>query len=158
MVLSNQISAGEKKLAEGQQQYNEGQKMLQAGKARLAAGKQQLSRGKKRYQKVGKIPFSGLSKILPEGKIIFDAGDTQVIEGRKKIAEGERQIAAGQKKVRAGEARLKAGRLALARDKNELNQAKQVRDACGLGAIFLALLSILLGFFWRRSIIAVFKH
>jgi hypothetical protein len=117
----------------------------------LEAGKQELSEGKKEYEQAEDNLLLVLAdKLLNAGKS-FE-------EGRKQIAKGDNQVAKGEGKVNVGERRLDAGELELRRGREQLNLAKGARVACALGAAFFASLSIVLGFFWRRSLARIFMH
>jgi hypothetical protein len=110
-----------------------------------------LSEGKKEYEQAKDNLFLVLAdKLLKGGKGIKEAG--------KQIAEGDKQVAKGEGDVNVGERQLDAGELELRRGREQLILAKGARFACALGAAFFASLSILLGFYWRRSLARIFMH
>ena len=145
LVLTEKIAVGEKQIADGQRQIEEEQLKLDEGKAKLEAGKLEASEGKEKYERAHGNPFLVLAdKHLRGGKGFK--------EGREQIADGDKRIANGEDKVSDGERQLEAGRLELRRGMERLRLAKGARVACALGAAFFAVLSIALGFRWRRSL------
>ncbi len=125
------------KIAAGEGLLDDGQLAVAAGEARLQAGTQRLSDGKADYEQAKGNPFLvWVDKLLNGGRGFRDA---------------RRRIAEGQDEVDAGGRRLAAGELAMDRGKGHLRFAKGLRFACALGALVFALLSMLLGFRWRRS-------
>jgi len=151
LFLTEKIIAGERQIAEGQRRLEKGHPALEEGKAKLEAGKRELSEGKKDYEQAKDNPFLVLAdKLLKGGKGFKDANE--------QIAEGEEQVAKGEGKVNVGENRLDAGELELRRGKEQLDLAKGARVACALGAALFATLSIVLGFYWRRSLARIFAH
>lgn len=151
LVLTSKINAGQKQLTDGQRQLEEGDSALKEGKAKLEAGKQELSEGKKEYEQAKDNPLLVLAdKVFKGGKDFENARD--------QIAEGDKQVAEGEVAVSSGEKRLEAGKIELSRGKEQLKLAKGARIACAIGAVVFASLSIVLGFYWRRSIARVFSR
>jgi uncharacterized phage infection (PIP) family protein YhgE len=145
LVLNEKINAGERFIAEGQNNIEQQRPSFEAGKVDLADGKQKLSAGKKEYEEAHDNPF------LVWADKWFNGGKG-FAEGRKKIAEGEEKVAQGQDKVDVGKKQLDTGTLKVHQGMEKLKMAKEVRDACALGTVIFTLLSIVLGFFWRRSV------
>jgi len=149
LFLTEQIAAGERQLADGQRQLEKGQSVLDEGKAKLETGMREVSEGKKEYKQAKDDPFLVLAdKLLKGGKGFEDA--------RERIVEGDKQVAKGEGEVNVGERRLDAAELELRRGKEQLILTKGARVACALGAVFFASLSIVLGFWWRRSLARIF--
>ena len=80
----------------------------------------------------------------------------EVFKGGKGSENAIKQIAEGEVVISSGVKRLEAGKIEPSRGSEQLRLAKGVRIACALGAAFSAALSIILGFYWRRSIARVF--
>jgi hypothetical protein len=151
LVINEKIHAGERSIAEGQNVIAFESPSLEEGKIDLASGRHQLSEGKKEYQHAHDNPFMVFAdKWFNSGKGFAD--------GRKKIAEGEEKVAKGEDKINAGEIRLDKGNLALEQGMDKLQQGKKVRDLCAIGAIIFTLLSVVLGYFWRRSLLQFIQH
>lgn len=146
LVLNEMIPAGERLIAEGQYSIATEGPALAEGKADLASGRLLLAEGKEEYAQAHDNPF------LVFADKWFNAGKG-FAEGRKKLAEGEAKVAKGEDKVEAGEKRLDEGNLALRQGIARLRLSKQVRVACAVGAIVFTLLSIALGFLWRRPLL-----
>ncbi len=151
LVINEKIHAGEISIAEGQNIIAFESPSLEEGKNDLANGRHLLSEGKKEYEHAHDNPFIVFADTW------FNSGKG-FAEGRKKIAEGEDKVAKGEDKVNAGEIRLDKGNLALERGMGKLQQGKIVRDVCAFGATLFTLLSIVLGFFWRRSLLQFVQH
>lgn len=151
LVLNEKIIAGARAIAEGQENIAMESPSLAEGKADLASGKQLLSEGKKEYERAHDNPF------LVFADKWFNSGKG-FAEGRQKIAEGEEKVAKGEEKVNVGAKRLDKGNLALRQGMEQLQQGKQARDVCALGAVVFTLLSVALGFFWRRSLLQYVQH
>jgi hypothetical protein len=150
VYVDAKIIAGEKRISDGQQEIDKGQPVLATGKAKLEAGKIELAEGKEKYENAHDNLFMVfIDKTFNRGKGFED--------GRRKISEGDKQVAQGEAKISAGEKKLAAGELELYRGKQQLNTAKGVRIAFGLGAAFFGVLSIVLAILWRRSLARVFK-
>lgn len=153
IFLTGKINAGKTQITEGREKIEKGETALNAGKARLKAGKQELSEGKKKYEDAKDGWFLEFAdNLLKGGKGFKDA--------EKKIAEGDKQVARGEDKVNAGERRIDAGEMELSQGRELLGLARSARVACAVGAVFFTALSILLGFWWRRSLFKsrIFKH
>ena len=149
--LSAKIAAGERNLNTGQLNIDTESPSLMEGKADLAHGKRQLAEGKKEYEHAHDNPFLvWADRIFNDGK--------GFAEGRKKIAAGEAKIAEGQNRVDVGEKRLDAGNLAMRQGTDELQLGLEARDCCALAAIAFTMLSLVLGVFWRRSLVQTFMH
>ena len=141
LFLSQKIVAGEQQLLDGQRQFAEGQKMLKDGKVKLENGEREMSRVKR----VDTFPFVGLAIIsLPVSGVTY-------LEAKKQIVAREKLIRQGQGRVRAGEEQLKMGELQLREGERRLELANKMRLACAFGAIFFVIISIILGFYWRRA-------
>jgi hypothetical protein len=151
LFLTEKITAGERQIADGQRRLENEQPVLEKGKAKLEAGKRELSDGKKEYEQAQDNPLLILADKLLKGGKGFE-------EARTQIAEGDKQVAKGEGKVGVGEERLEAGRLDLRQGLEQLMLAKGARVACALGAIFFIALSIVLGFYWRRSLARIFTQ
>jgi chromosome segregation ATPase len=151
LVLTQKITAGERKIDVGEKKLEKGQAELKTGKARLKAGKQELSEGKKKYEKAEDNWFLVMADKLFKGGKGFK-------EAEKKIAEGDKQVAEGEVKVNAGERQVGAGEMEMSQGREQLKMAEGARVACAIAAVFFAVLSIVLGFWWRRSLGRVFKH
>lgn len=149
LFLTKEINAG-KKIDDGIVQLEKGQRELVEGKAELKAGEQELAAGKKEYEEA---EDNNLLVLMDNW---FNSGKG-FAEGREQIAEGDRQVAAGENKISEGEKRLDAGELKLDKGLEKLKLARTVRQACGIAAVFFGVLSIVLGFRWRRSISRLFK-
>jgi hypothetical protein len=149
LVLTEKITAGERQIAEGQRQLKKGQVALEEGKAKLEAGKRELSAGKREYEQAKDNLFWVLADKLLKGGQGFK-------EARERITEGEKQVAKGGGKVNVGERRVDTGELELRRGREQLKLAKGARVACVFGAAFFASLSLVLGFWWRRSLARIF--
>lgn len=145
LLLNEQINAGERIIAEGQNSIEKERPSFEEGKAELADGKRKLSEGKKEYEEAHDNPFLVLADKLFNGGKGF-------AEGRKKIAEGEEKVVQGQDKVNVGEKQLDTGTLKVRQGMKRLKMSKEARDACAVGAVIFTPLSIVLGFFWRRSV------
>ena len=145
-MLNEKIIAGARAIAEGQNTIALESPSLEEGKADLASGKHQLADGKKEYERAHDNPF------LVFADKWFNAGKG-FAEGRKKIAEGEEKVAKGEVKVDVGEKRIDKGNLALQVGMEKLQQGQTARDVCAFGTIAFTLLSIVLGFFWRQSLL-----
>jgi len=151
IYLTGLITEGERQIAEGQGKVDKGQTALDKGKVKLEAGKLELAEGKKEYKDAKDNRLLVIAdKWFKGGKGFRDA--------ETKIAEGDKQVARGEDKVRAGERRLDAGELELSEGRELLGLAKVARIACALGAAVFTSLSIVLGFWWRRSLFRRVKH
>ncbi len=151
VYLTGEITAGERLIAEGQGRVDKGQTALDKGKIKLEAGKQELAEGKKEYKHAKDNRLLVIAdKWFKGGKGFRDA--------ETKIADGDRQVAKGEDKILAGERRLDAGELELSEGRELLGLAKNARIACALGAAIFTSLSIVLGFWWRRSLFRNAKH
>lgn len=142
--LTMKIAAGELKIAEGQQQLANGQQMLAEGKAKLANGKQRLSGAKKVYGTVNTVFLFGIVSKLPITSLAFK-------DAKKQINDGQDLIAKGESNIKSGEGRLAAGKLQLQQGEERLSVANKIRIACGFGTVLFGTLSIVLGYYWRRS-------
>lgn len=151
LYLDKMIAAGEIQIAEGQIQIEKGQSAIEEGKAELAAGKRELSEGKEKYAQAEDNLFLVLADKLLKGGKSFK-------EGREQIDEGDKQVAKGEREVIVGERRLDAGKLELSLGREQLKLAKKARVACAIGGAFFAFLSIVFGFYWRRTLIRFFRH
>ena len=151
IFLTGKINAGERQMAAGQIKHDKGQTALDKGKVKLEAGKQELSEGKKEYENAKEGWFLEFADKLLRGGEGFD-------EAEKKIAEGDKQVAKGEHKVNVGERRLDIGELELSHGMELLRLARGARIACLVGAVFFTALSILLGFWWRRSLSRLFRQ
>lgn len=149
LFLAEKIDAGEILLVDGQRDIDKGQLDLDAGKARLEAGKRELAEGKKKYAKAENNLFLVIADKLFKGGRGFK-------EAKEKIAEGDRQVARGEVKVKDGEKRLDAGELKMRQGEERLKLAVSARVAFAVGAVFFAFISIVMGFFWRRSLARIF--
>jgi uncharacterized phage infection (PIP) family protein YhgE len=151
VLLTGEIRSGEEQMADGQGRLEQGQATLEEGKVELMAGKQKLADGKKEYDQAHDSLFLVLvDKLLNAGKGFKDA--------RKRITKGNQQIAKGEANVEAGEDRVAAGELRLSQGSERLMLAKGVRVACAVAAVCLAVLSVVFGFRWRRSLARIFVH
>ena len=151
LYFTNKIRVGERQIAEGQRQLKKGQLLLKSGKVKLKSGRNELSQGKKQYeQSKGNIILVLTDKLLKNGKGFKQA--------RKQITEGERQVAKGEHMIFFAEMQLAESKLELRRGMEYLRLAKGVCFSCVVGAVFLSFLSLLLGFFWRRSLAQIFIH
>src|SRR4029453_16450544 len=99
LLLTEQITAGERQIAAGQRQLETGQVALEEGKAKLEAGKRELSAGKKEYEQAKDNQFLVFADKLLQGGTGFE-------EAREQIAAGDKQVAKGEGKVNVGEKRL----------------------------------------------------
>jgi len=151
LILTQKIIAGEKLIAEGQNFIAQESPSLIQGKADLASGKHQLADGKKEYERAHDNPFLVFADKWFNGGKGF-------AEGRKKIAAGEEKVAKGEDKIDVGEKRLDKGNLALQVGMEKLQQGKIAREVCAFGAIVFSLLSIVLGFIWRQSLLQFVQH
>ena len=151
LLLTEQITAGERQIAAGQRQLETGQGALEEGKAKLEAGKRELSAGKKEYEQAKDNQFLVLADKLLKGGTGFK-------EARERIAEGDKQVAEGEGEVNVGDRRLEVGELEVRRGREQLRLAKGARVACALGAAVFASLAIVLGFWWRRALARLFLH
>jgi uncharacterized phage infection (PIP) family protein YhgE len=145
IVLTEKVTAGREKIAAGQKQLEEGQKLLAQGKVKLATGKQKLSGAKNVYNGVNTIAFLGLASKLPIGSEIFDLAKTQINDGGSLVARGSA-------KIKAGEEQLAAGQQDLDRGMKRLTHANVIRLTCAGGAAFFAMLGVVLGICWRRTL------
>ena len=151
IFLTGKITAGERQITEGQGKFKKGQTALKEGKAKLEAGKRDLSEGRKEYENAKDGWFLEFAdKLLKGGKGFKEA--------EKKIAEGDKRVAKGEDKVNVEERRLDIGELELSQGMELLRLAKGARVACAVGAVFFTALSILLGFWWRRSLFRLIRH
>ena len=144
--LTEAIAAGEGQVAEARQRLEQGRVVLEQGKEKLAAGKRESSAGKEEYERAKDNVFLVLMDKLLKGGRGFKGA-------RERIAEGDTQIARGEEKVTAGEQRLDAGEENLRRGLEELELARRLRVACAVGALLFGLVSAVLGFRWRRSLL-----
>lgn len=144
LFLDEKIAAGQRQVVDGQAQLEEGRSTLEEGEAELEAGKQDLAAAEEGYEAVENLPF------------LEDLDEDLQGEGSEEIErqfdEGDAQVARGEERVAAGQERLEAGELELRRGQEQLSTAKSIRVALALGAVVFALLSIVLGFRWRRSL------
>ncbi len=151
LYLDSKITSGKEQIATGQIQLEKGQATLEEGKARLEAGKQELSAGKEEYERAeDNLLLVFADKVFKGGKNFREA--------REQISDGDRQVAKGEDKVVSGEKRIDAGELKLQRGREQLGLARDLRIACGIGAVLFTVLSIMLGFWWRRSLARIFRH
>ncbi len=146
LFLTEAITAGGQKIASGQSQLENGEQMLEEGKAKLASGKRKLSHATQVYNQVNNIPFMSIAHRLPVSGMIFKDATKQISKGGVLVAKGEAN-------VKIGEERLQAGKLKLSRGQERLSQANRIRIFCAFAAIFFAALSMVLGFYWRRSLL-----
>ena len=151
LFLDGKINAGKMLIADGQQQLDKGQIKLEEGKAKLEAGKQELSEGKQEYAQAEDNVFLVLGDFLFKGGRSFK-------EAREQIAAGDKQVAQGESKVDAGEKRLDAGELKLQSGVEQLGFARGLRAVCTISAFIFAALSLVLGFWWRRSLAKTLRH
>lgn len=151
LYLAGKITAGERLIAAGQGRLEKGQVTLDAGKAELKAGKHELSEGKAQYDQAEDNLLMVLADKLLKGGVSYKEAREQIAAGEKQVAQGEREVSAGEKRLDAGELELKLGR-------EQLRQAKGALVACAIGAVFFGLLSIVLGFRWRKALARIFKH
>ena len=151
IVLTGLITDGERQIAEGQGKVDKGQTALAEGKVRLEAGKQELAEGKKEYK------HAKDNRLLVIADKWFKGGEG-FRDAETKIAEGDKQVARGEGKIHAGERRIDAGELALDQGREQLGLAKGARIACALSAAVFTSLSIVLGFWWRRSLFRTAKR
>jgi hypothetical protein len=151
VYINKKIIVGEMKIVEGKIQLMRGERMLAKGKARLNEGQRKLSHVKKAHNTVQSIPFIRTANKLPvigtPSKIV-----------RNKIAEGNTLVAKGKDRITSGEAQLKAGKLELQSGIERLKQANAMRTFCLIGGICFTSLLIVLGFYWRRSLIKIFRR
>jgi hypothetical protein len=151
LFFTKLIIVGERQIAEGQTKLEKGRSAIAEGKAELETGERELSKGKEEYEQAKGNLFLVLTDKLLKGGKGFK-------EGRERIAEGDKQVAKGQREVDVGERRLDAGELELSRGREQLRLAKGARVACVIGGAFFTALSIVLGFFWRRTLARFFMH
>ncbi len=151
LFLSEKIIAGQKKIANGQEMINQGQITFDKGIIELEAGKLEASDGKKEYEKAEDNLFLALADKVFNGGKGYRAG-------RARIAQGDKEVAMGVDSVHAGEMRLIAGRRELLRGIEEVELAKGVRIACGIGVAFFSLVTLMLGICWRRSMARIILH
>ncbi|GGX74307.1 hypothetical protein [Saccharospirillum salsuginis] len=150
LFISEKIAIGKEQLSAGQKDLEKGQSALEEGQTKLDAGKKDLSDGKKEYEQARSNVFLVfMDELLQSGKG-FEEGREEIAEGDKTVAEGERAVDAGERKVQAGALEMKEGR-------ELLSLAHRVRAACAMSAISFTVLSIILGFYWRRSVIGMFR-
>lgn len=150
VYLNKEIIAGEVRIAEGKVQLAQGEAMLAKGKARLSEGQRTLSHARKAYNTAHSIPFMKTVTQLPI------VGAPSKI-ARKKIAQGDYLVAQGKSKISSGESQLNAGKLELQSGIERLNQAKILRTLCLVGGMCFTFLLMVLGVFWRRSLVKIFK-
>jgi len=151
LFLTKGITDGERQITSGLSQLDYGQAEVTEGKSVLEAGKLSLSQGKKEYKEAKHNLFMVLAdKLFNQGKGFREA-EKQIADGGKRIAKGEENVIAGEKRVAAGKLELDEGI-------EQLNLAKEFRVAIAIGAAFFISLSIVLGFFWRRSLARLFKR
>ncbi len=151
ILLTEEIRAGEKQMADGQIRLEQGRDTLEEGKVELATGKEKLVVGKKEYEQASdNLLLVLIDKLLHSGKGFKDA--------RKRVAKGTQQVAKGEEKVEVGEDRLAAGELRLSRGSEWIMLARAGRVACAVGAVCFSALSIVFGFRWRRSLAKTFVH
>jgi hypothetical protein len=117
-----------------------------------------LAEGKKEYKQAKDNPFLVLADKLLQGGKGFKEAREQIAQGDKQVAQGDKQVTKGEGQVTDGERRLDAGELELRRGREQLRLAKGARVACAVGAAFFASLSLVLGFWWRRSLARLFMH
>jgi len=141
IYITKKISAGEQQLAAGAKQLENGQKLLAAGKKKLSAGKRKLSNAKKT---MNYISLAGMAIAPPIGGIAY-LGMDKTLSGK------DRLVANGEARVRSGEKQIKEGEIKLQQGYAKLSFAKKIQFACALGAIFFAVLAVVLGVYWRRS-------
>jgi hypothetical protein len=150
LFLNESIRDGRGYLAEGQHNIDTEGPSLVTGKAELAQGKKLLADGKKEYASAHD------NFLLVWADKLFNGGKG-FAEGREKIAAGEVKVAEGQERVDAGQIQLDKGNLQMSQGREKLKQGLDARDACVIGVIVFSALAILLGFFWRRSILQTLK-
>ena len=151
LLLNEKITAGERQVAGGKSSLKKGQHAIEEGKAKLEAGKQELADGKKKYEQAKDNPSLVLADKLLKGGKGFEKAKEKIDVGAKKVAKGEGKINVEEKRIDAGTLKLSLGM-------DQLRLAKGARLACALGAAFFVALSIVLGFFWRRSLARIFRH
>jgi chromosome segregation ATPase len=151
LYLDKKIAAGEIQIAEGERQIEKGQSDIEQGMAKLDAGKRELSEGKEKYAKAQAKPFLVLlDNVFKDGEGFK--------EGRDKIADGDKQVAKGERDLDVGEKRLDEGKLELSQGQEQLSLAKTARISCAIVGVLFALLSIVFGFCWRKTLIRFFRH
>jgi hypothetical protein len=149
LFLTGKIVSGEQQITDGQAQLEKGEKTLAQGKAKLASGKRTLSQVKTAYRGVKVLPVVGIVALPVTGVVLGVASNN--------ISEGDKQVARGEASVKMGEGRVEAGKMALNQGKGRLVLANKIRLGCVLGAIFFAALVLVLGFYWWRSLITLFR-
>ena len=149
--LNKKIIIGEMKIAEGKIQLMRGESMLAKGKARLNEGQRKLARAKKAHNTVRSVPLMKTVNKLP-----VVGTPTNIV--RNKIAEGDKLVAKGKSRISSGESQLKAGKLELQNGIKRLKQANVMRTLCLIGGICFTALLIILGIYWRRSLISKFRR
>ena len=150
VILTEKINSGSEKIAAGQKQIDDGEKLLAQGKDRLAAGKRKLSDSQRVYRSITSLPFMNIVDKLPISDITFKIA-------HEKIGEGESLVSQGSAKIQAGEAQLAQGKLELERGTSRLAQTNRIRMGCAFGTGVFAFLAIVLGLYWRRDLIKVFR-
>jgi hypothetical protein len=151
LYLDGKITAGKVLITDGKKQLDKGQIKLEEGKDKLEAGKQELSEGKQEYAQAEDNVFLVLADFL------FKSGKG-FKEAREQIAAGDKQVAQGENKIEAGEKRLDAGELQLQQGVEQLGFARGLRAVCTVGAFVFAALALVLGFWWRRSLLKTFRN
>lgn len=151
IILTGKIAAGERQVAAGQKKFEKGQTALDKGKVRLEAGKQELSEGKTEYKKAKDNWFLVFADKLFKGGKGFKKAEERIADGEKQVARGEDKINAGERRVDAGERELSEGR-------EQLSLARSARIVCGFAAAIFTSLSVVLGFWWRRSLFRTSKR
>lgn len=150
LFLNEKIRDGRGLLTEGQHNIDTEGPSLVTGKAELAQGKKLLADGKKEYASAHE------NFLLVWADKLFNGGKG-FADGREKIAAGEVKVAEGQDRVDTGQIRLDKGNLQMSQGRERLEQGLNARDVCALGAIVFTSLAVLLGFFWRKSILQALK-
>jgi hypothetical protein len=151
LFVNEKIRDGRSYLAEGQHNIDTEGPSLVTGKAELAQGKQLLANGKQEYARAHDNP------LLVWADKLFNGGKG-FAEGREKIAAGEAKVAEGQDRVDVGQIRLDKGNTEMSQGRERLKLGLDIRDACAIGMIVFTTLAILLGVFWRRSILLALKQ
>lgn len=137
VYLTKKIDAGDDRLAKGKLELIQGEQMLADGKAKLAKGQSELSTPNQVYHLVKSIPFMGIVDSLPISSTVMN-------DATQSIRDGNQMVARGEVRIKNGEEQLKAGQLQLTEGAQRLIIANEIRTTFAFGAIFFALLTILL--------------
>ncbi len=145
IFVDQSIIAGKIKIAEGIQELKIGYPELEEGRLRMEAGKKELIEGQDEYDQARKNLFLVLAdRLLKGGKGFRDA--------RKRLQDGSDRIKEGKEEYRDGKKRINEGEIELLRGRELLKQAENMRGAFAFAAAFFFILTVLLGFRWRRSL------